>query len=171
MLFDKERVLHVACRMVFREVHRREYVPVILYFRAVSHGEPQASEYVNDFLLDERERVAAPQLDGIRCTCQVQRTGVFVMATHVLAQAVDLFLRSVFQLVEFHADFALVAGRHGTEVRHEVIDYSFFAQVFDAECFYLFFVVSAQRFDFVEQRFDFLYHVFFCLYSRNSLQR
>ena len=41
ILFDEERVLHVACRMFGREIERREDMPVILDFGAVGDGVAQ----------------------------------------------------------------------------------------------------------------------------------
>ena len=50
---DKERVLHVACRMFGRKVQHAEYVAVVLYFRSVSHHESDARKDVNYLLTHE----------------------------------------------------------------------------------------------------------------------
>ena len=49
VLFNEESVLHVACRMIFREVHGRKHVPVIFDFWSVCKRKSQAGEDVNDF--------------------------------------------------------------------------------------------------------------------------
>ena len=132
VLLDEEGVLHVAGRMVGCEVHRAEHVPVVLNLRTVGQREAQAGEDVDDFLLDDGQRVARAQADGVGRTRQVQFVARLVVGGELFAQGVDLFLGGGLQLVQLHADFALGFGRHGAEVRHEVVYQTFLAQVFDA---------------------------------------
>ena len=43
-----KRVLHIPCRMVFRDIEGREVVVVLLHFRAFRHAVPQSQEEIDD---------------------------------------------------------------------------------------------------------------------------
>ena len=67
ILFDEERVLHVARRVFGREVERREDMPVVLDFGSVGHGVAQAREDLDDFVPDECQDKHQPYGRQSRC--------------------------------------------------------------------------------------------------------
>ena len=66
---QKEGVLHVPCGVLGRKIQRRKVVPVVLHFRALSHGESHAAKNVDEFVANlthgvVRAREAAPTWTG-----------------------------------------------------------------------------------------------------------
>jgi len=59
-LFNEKRVLHVASRMVRREVQGGEIVPVVFNLRALSDFKAIAFEHFGDQPLGLSDRVEAP---------------------------------------------------------------------------------------------------------------
>ena len=56
-MIHKEGVLHVSCRMVWREVECLKNMPIVLHLRSLSYAKAHPLEDVTDLLLYERERV------------------------------------------------------------------------------------------------------------------
>ena len=58
VVFNEERVLHVACRMIFGKIHGGEYMPVVFYFRPIGNIESHAGKYIDDFVSYDGKRMA-----------------------------------------------------------------------------------------------------------------
>ena len=53
MLLHEERVLHVASRVVFGEVHGREHVPIVFHLRPIGHRKAETREDVDNLVLHD----------------------------------------------------------------------------------------------------------------------
>ena len=71
-----ERVLHVARRMVGRNVERVEVVIFGLHFGAVEHREPERGEQIFDFALDLRDGMQAAAARAGRGQREIEPFGV-----------------------------------------------------------------------------------------------
>ena len=60
-MLDEECVLHITSRMVFGEIHRREYMPIVLYLRPVGDTEAEAGKDLADLLLHQGDRMACSE--------------------------------------------------------------------------------------------------------------
>ena len=134
----EEGVLHVPGRMVVSEVHRRIHVPVVLDFRSFGQCEAKARKDIYNLILHDGERMARAQRYGIGRAGQVQFVGAAVLRVHGLLQSRNFFLGFGLQVVQFHSHLFLHFGRDIPEVRHQGVQASFLAQVFDAQRFYFF---------------------------------
>ena len=116
--FDKESILHIACRMVFGKVQCREHVPVIFNFRTFGNTESQTGKDINDFVLYNGERVACTEFHRISRTRQIQSVTIVVLTFKHFFQRVDFVLRFCFQFIQSHADFFFLFGSYITEICH-----------------------------------------------------
>ena len=142
MAFNEECILHVACRMVFSEVHRREYMPVVFHFRTVGDGKSHAAEYIYDFILYNAQRMTCTQVDRVGSTSEVKFCGTVVLHLESFFQSCYTFLCTVFQLVQFHSHFLLLFCCHISEVSHQCIDSPLLTKVFYSQSFQFFCIRS-----------------------------
>ena len=68
---DEEGVLHIAGGVVFGEVERGEYMPVVFDFGAFGNVKSEAAENGDDFLADERQGVARAESDRRGGACEI----------------------------------------------------------------------------------------------------
>ena len=127
MLLHEERILHVACRVVFGEVHGRKHVPIVFHLRSVGHRETEAREDVDDFVFNDRERVARAELNGVRRAREVEVVVGVLFRGERLAQGVEFVLERGFEGIDFLSRLALLLRRHVAEVGHEVVEQAFLA--------------------------------------------
>ena len=165
IVFDEESILHIACRMIFGKVHGREYVPVVFHFRTVGDVESHTGEYVDDFILDDAERVTCSQFYGIGRTGKVEVVATVVLTFELFFESAYLFLRFVLKFVQTHADFFFEFGGYVAEVRHQFVNGSLLAEVLDAQCFQFLGVSGFQCFYFLQKLVDFSYHIVVIIYS------
>ena len=125
----EEGVLHVARRVVRREVERLEDVVVVLELGAFRDVVAEFAEDVHDFLADDGHRMAGAQLQRVAGHREVLlgALGGGLLADGV-AQAVDRLLREVLQLVERAAELALHVLVHGAELLEERRDLTLLAE-------------------------------------------
>jgi len=71
ILCDKKSILHLARRMIFRKIKRREIMPVILNLRTVSDIEPKSFEDLDDPVPGKVERMKGANSVGHRRQRQV----------------------------------------------------------------------------------------------------
>ena len=57
MRLHEERVLHIASWMIISKIQTAVYVPIILHFRTFSKREAKTTEDIDDFVLDNRQRM------------------------------------------------------------------------------------------------------------------
>ena len=168
MSFDEESILHIACRVIFGEIQCREHMPVILDFRTFGNAESQTGKYIDDFVLYDGERVARTQFYRISGTCKVNIITARILTFELFFQGSNFFLCLVLQFIQSHADFFLLFGSYVTEIRHQVIDCTFFTKEFDAERFQFLGIGSFQCFHFLQKLVDFIYHIVVIIYFRNT---
>lgn len=94
-------------------------MPVVLYFWALSKRESESAEYVNYFILDNCEWVAATEFYRVGCTGNVYVGRVAVVCFESGFEFVDFFLSFVFELIDFHSHFLFLFGRHIAEFVHQ----------------------------------------------------
>src|SRR5690606_3251138 len=61
--FDEERVLHIASRMIWREIEGGEVVPVVLDLGTLRHGESTTLEHPSDVVQRAGQGMEAAWLD------------------------------------------------------------------------------------------------------------
>ena len=161
ILFDEERVLHVARRMFGREVERRENVPVILDLGPVGDGVAQPREDLDDLVLDDRDRVARPQLLGRTGTGHVFGRSAVVgdRVLKLLAQGVYAVEGRDLEFVELLPHFALEFRGHRLELFHQGVQFALLAEHFDAELLDLGRCLRFELFDTSEKFIDFVGHI------------
>ena len=125
--FDEERVLHVAGRVLGREVQRREDVPVVLDFGAVGHGIACREKDLDDLVSDQRNRVAR---GGVRPSRRVQvaRRGHLVGRGSSPAPRSDTLRCGAFESVELLAQFALELRATVLNSSISAVQFAFLAQ-------------------------------------------
>ena len=70
--FYEEGVLHIAGGMVSGKVHLGEDMEVVLHLRTIGKGEAHALKYLYYLVLDNRERMASAELNGVRSTGKIR---------------------------------------------------------------------------------------------------
>ena len=135
ILSDEEGVLHVARRMLGREIERREDVPVVLDLWPLGHGIAQPREDLDDLVLHQRNGVARPRLSGRAGTGHVahRRSRSRLTLLQFAFQGVYALQSGTFQVVDLLSQFALELGRHGLELLHQRIQLALASQNTDAE--------------------------------------
>ena len=135
VLLDEERVLHVACRVLGREVQGREDVPVVLDLGSVGHGVAQPRKDLDDLVFHQRDRVARTEVLGRAGARQVARRRGLVGrgVLQLLAQRVDALRGLVFETVQLLAQFAFQFGGYRLELLHQGGQLAFLAEDPDAE--------------------------------------
>ena len=128
----EEGVLHVACRMVFGKVERREHVPVIFDFGAFGNCKTKAAEYGYDFFAYNRQRMAGTQAHWRRGAGKVDAAEVGSFVFNSFAECVDFVGSEYFEFVDGGAYGSLLVGGYQTEVGHERRHEAFFTQIFYA---------------------------------------
>ena len=118
IVINKESVLHIACRMVFRKVHGREYMPVVFDFRSVCDVETHSGKNIDDFVLHDCERMACTKFHRISRTGQIQSVATVVLVFKLLFQRIDFILRFRFQFIQPHADFLFLLSRYVAKICH-----------------------------------------------------
>ena len=130
---DEESVLHLAGRVVRREVEGLEHVPVVLDLRAFGHVIAELAEDVHDFLADDGDGMAGTQFEGVAGHREVLLGGeVHGGGRCLLLQLVDLGGDALLELVELLAVLALHLGRDAAELLHQRGDGSLLAEEPDA---------------------------------------
>ena len=175
ILLDEEGVLHVARRVLGREVQRREDVPVVLDLGTVGHGVAQAREDLDDLVLDERDGVARAKVLGRAGTGHVP-DGLVTLGggvAQLFAQRVDALGRLLLEAVELLSQLALELGSHRLELLHQGVQFALLAENLDAELFEL---GGSLGFEFLhtsEEFIDFVDHILsvflFCVLLKNTL--
>ena len=140
----EERVLHVARRMVCGEVEHCEDVLVVVDLRPMKQREAHALENLYDLVLDDGERMARAQVDGVGRAREVEALLSRLRGLHRLAELVDLLRGQLLELVDLHAELLFLVFRHGAELVHELTDLTFLAQVFYPEPFHVFRVLGGK---------------------------
>ena len=161
VLLDEERVLHVACGVLGREVERREDVPVVLDFGSVGHGVAQAREDLDDFVPDECDRVARAEALGRAGARQVVRGGRPVRrgVLQLFAQGVYPLRGLLLEAVELLAQFAFELGSHRLELLHQCVQLALFAEHPDPEILDFGGRLGFELFDSSEEFIDFVDHI------------
>ncbi len=113
---DEEGVLHVAGRVVRREVQRFEDMPVVLHLRAFGDIVADLAENVDDFLADDGNRMPGAEFHRVGGHGQVVpgRRGGGRRADAFL-QRLDALGRLLLEQVELLAELALHLGRDRPE--------------------------------------------------------
>ena len=159
MCFNEEGVLHIARRMVVGEVHGAVNVPVVFDLGSLGEGEAQSGEDVHDLVLDDGQRMARSQGDGVRRARQIDIVRHRFLSGSGRLEFVDALGGARLEFIDSHAEFLLHLGRHGTEVIHESADFPFLAKILNAQGFCLLRSSSRQGIDFFEQLLDFFEHI------------
>ena len=105
---DEESVLHIPCRVLRREVERREDVPVVFDFRAFGDGEAEPGEDFDYLVLDDGDWVSSA--DGRRCrrACDVDGLlGSCLRHSDLFLEEVDSLLCDGLEFVEAFAEVSL----------------------------------------------------------------
>ena len=138
-VLDEEGVLHVARRVVRREIERTEVVVVVLHLRPLAHGIADAGEDVDDALAHQGDGVQAAywfregrarRVGG----CLFLRPG---MVLHGSGQFLEAVLRQLLQAVHALAEGAFLLGRHLFEVLEQRGDGAVAPQCGHAEAFHV----------------------------------
>ena len=159
MSLDEEGVLHIAGRMVVGEVHGTVDVPVVLHLGSLGEGESQTGEDVDNLVLDNGQRMARAQGDGVRSASQVDVVRHGLLCGSGSLEFVDALCGASLEFIDAHAEFFLQFGRHGTEVIHEAADFTFLAKILNAQGFGFLRGCSLKCIDFFEQLLDFFEHI------------
>ena len=133
-------------------------MPVVFHFRAISEWEAHASKNVDDFLFHDRKRVTRAQRNGVGRASEIEMWVIFFGGGKFRFEVVEARLECIFQLVDVHTHFTLLICCNIAEIRHELVNKTFLAQVFQAKCFELFVSLCRKARHFCEQLLDFLYH-------------
>ena len=107
--------------MVVGKVHAAIYMPVVFHLGSVGQGEAHTAEDIDDFVLDNRERMARTESNGVGSTCEVDgcRTCSSSFAC-IVFQGSYLLLSQGLEFVDFHANLFLLFGRHVAEIIHQL---------------------------------------------------
>ena len=130
MLLQKECVLHVAGGVVGGKVEHGKHVLVVVHLGTVGEGEAHTREDVDDFVLDDSQRVARAKGDGVGSTGEVYMTTAVLGILNLLFQFVYLALYGLLQFVDFHTHRLFLVGGDISEFCHKGGDGAFLAQVF-----------------------------------------
>ena len=158
VLLDEERILHIACGVLGREVQGREYVPVVLDFGAFGDGIAQTREDLDDLVSHERYGVSRSYVVGRAGTGHGLEVGGFGDGG---LQGVDTLLRGGFEGVETLPYFAFVFGGDALELLHQGVQLAFLAEDLDAELFEFGGCFRFELFDTSEEFIDFVDHILF----------
>ena len=148
-------------------------MPVVLDLRTVGHGVSQPGKDLDDLVLDQRNRVARPEVSGRSGARQVVRPGGVVRrgVLQLLAQGVDALRGLVFEAVQLLSQLAFELGGNRLELLHQGGQLAFLAEDFDAEILDLGGGFGLKLLDSSEEFIDFVGHILlvflFCLLLRD----
>lgn len=147
---DVKGVLHIAGRVVRREVQSFIVVVVAIDVRTVLNGEAHPCEDLDDLAHHLMERMFSSEITAAARQRNVdlfltQPFGEFCFRKalkSLLAEVRDLFFEDIDLLAN---DRTLVCGSVA-KMLHQVLDGTFFAKIFDLELFHFFAVLDGREF-------------------------
>ena len=165
VLLDEERILHVACGVLGREVQGREYVPVVLDFGAFGDGIAQTREDLDDLVSHERYGVSRSDVVGRAGTGHVLDGGGLEVGGFGDGglQGVDTLLSGGFEGVETLPYFAFVFGGDALELLHQGVQLAFLAEDLDTELLHFGRSLGAELLDALQQIVDSVNHGYFAV--------
>ena len=164
----EEGVLHLAGRVVGREVQGLEHVVVVFDFRTFGHIIAELAEDIHDLLADNGNGVAGTQGEGISGHGEVflgsgGHGGAFRSGFEFFDAGEGGFLEFIQPL----AVFPLELRRNGAELFHEGGDFALLTQETHPGVFHFFLGGGPQGVQFLEYLFNGFFHGFIAI----SLQR
>ena len=129
----EECILHVACRMVFGKVERREHMPVVFHLRTLGNSEAETSENVDYLLAYKRDGVASAERHIGSRTGEVDTSIGIVLLLKCCLEFIYLVGGEIFQFVKFHTYLPLLVGGNSAEFVKQSRNFALLAQVFDTQ--------------------------------------
>ena len=137
-------------------------MPVVLDLRAFGHIVAELAEDVHDFLADDGDGMAGPQLEGVTRHGEVLLRGqLHGRGRDLVLQLLDLGRGGFLEFVELLAVFALEFRSDGAELLHQRGDTSFLSEEADPSLFHLFLCGGLEPGKFLLDLFDGFFHTSF----------
>ncbi len=155
---DKEGILHIARRMIGREIKRLENMPVIFDLRTLGNREAKTAEYIDNLLAHERQRMTCADIERSRRTRQVKLSAFVIAAPRRLAKSVDTLGGVRLQLIESLSELPFHRSVDIAEIIHQRRDGAFLAQIFYAQGLYCFGIGCLGGFKLGADSFNLFYH-------------
>ena len=134
----KERVLHIAGRVLFGEVEATENVPVVFDFRPFRHHKSHALENADDLPSDHAQRMVSSHGKSATRACPIELRSTVTGGLRLTRSALsNALLNLLFELINELSKLALLLVRGGLEVRHHILHFSLSPQPLNAKCFHL----------------------------------
>ena len=140
-LLDKERILHIACRMLWGKIQKRIYVLIILHFWSFRHCKTYTRKNINYLLTHQRQWMTCTQLYWIRSTCQIHIICRFTSSAtclHYLTQLIDSRLCSLTQTIQRLTNQCFLLFWHRTKLIKQLCNDTFLRKIFNTQTFHFF---------------------------------
>ncbi len=148
----EEGVLHVACRVLRREVQHAVHVLVVLHLGPLRYREADTGEYLLYLFAHQRQRMTRAQRYRIRRTRQVQTLRLGLLRLKLLFQFVHPTLCLLTQLVQQLTQLTFLLRSYVAKLIEQRRYLTFLTQVFDAQRFQFLGTVGLQLLHLPKQR-------------------
>ena len=137
VVVDVERVLHIACGMVFGDVEKLEVVQIAFNFRTFRNRKAHAGKYVDKFARDERKRMKRAEFGRV---CGESHVNLLRFEPFKLLRLFDkrgLFVEHAFngvsQFVDHFAHIGAFFFRDVCHISHKQRYFTAFAEIFHSD--------------------------------------
>ena len=128
----EEGVLHVAGRVLWREVEPTEDVPIVLNFRAFRHGKAHVLKNLDNFPTHHLQGMVCAKGQSAGGPGGIFSRGFRLSHSRLLCLA-HLVLHGLLQGIQHGTQFPLLVTGHLLESGHQILHFPFAAQVGNAE--------------------------------------